>query len=72
MCLSSAGLHKIIPDLEEPVKNENFDDIKKELHHTLLNTSFVVLFIGGIFSGMAAGFSAALNIYFNTYFWGPS
>ena len=72
MLLSSAGLHKIIPDLEEPVKNENFDDIKKELRHTLLNTSFVVLFIGGIFSGMAAGFSAALNIYFNTYFWGFS
>ena len=30
MFLSSAGLHKIITELEEPVKNENFDDIKKE------------------------------------------
>ena len=28
------------------------------------------MFIGGIFAGMAAGFSSALNIYFNTFFWG--
>ena len=70
MIVSSLGLNRIIPDLSKPAKNNNFSEIKDELKNTLLNPSFLVLFIGGIFAGMASGFSAALNIYFNTFFWG--
>ena len=70
MIVSSLGLNRIIPNLSKPAKNNNFSEIKDELKNTLLNPSFLVLFIGGIFAGMASGFSAALNIYFNTFFWG--
>ena len=70
MIISSLGLNKLIPNLSKPAKNNNFSEIKDELRNTLLNPSFLVLFIGGIFAGMAAGFSSALNIYFNTFFWG--
>ena len=72
MIISSLGLNKIIPELSKPAKNNNFREIKSELKNTLLNRSFLVLFIGGIFAGMAAGFSSSLNIYFNTFFWGFS
>ncbi|MDA8892522.1 MFS transporter [Hyphomicrobiales bacterium] len=70
MIVSSLGLNRIIPNLSKPAKNNNFSEIKDELKNTLLNPSFLVLFIGGIFAGMASGLSAALNIYFNTFFWG--
>ena len=72
MIISSKGLNHLIPNLAKPAANNNFSEIKDELKKTLLNKSFLVLFIGGIFAGMAAGFSSALNIYFNTFFWGFS
>ena len=72
MVISSLGLNRLIPELSKPAKNNNFREIKDELKNTLLNRSFLVLFIGGIFAGMAAGFSSSLNIYFNTFFWGFS
>ena len=72
MIISSRGLNHLIPNLSKPAANNNFSEIKDELKSTLLNKSFLVLFIGGIFAGMAAGFSSALNIYFNTFFWGFS
>jgi Na+/melibiose symporter-like transporter len=41
----------------------------REMKETLSNRSFLVLFVSGVFSAMAAGLSAGLNIYFVTYFW---
>ena len=40
-----------------------------ELRATLANRALLVLFATGVFLAMATGLSAALNVYFNTYFW---
>jgi Na+/melibiose symporter-like transporter len=69
--VSSLGTHRNIPGLKQPPPKRPADLRRstRELRETLGNRSFLVLFAAGLFASMAAGLSAALNIYFNTYFW---
>ena len=72
--VSALGTHDRIPTLQPPPPAQPFDArrVARELRETLGNHSFLVLFVAGIFAATAAGLTAALNIYFNTYFWGLS
>ena len=69
--VSSLGTHRNIPHLKQPPPKRPFGVMPalREMRETLSNRSFLVLFMSGIFSAMAAGLSAGLNIYFVTYFW---
>ncbi len=69
--VSSIGTHRNIPHLKQPPPKRRFGLLPAihEIKETLSNRSFLVLFVSGIFSAMAAGLSAGLNIYFVTYFW---
>jgi GPH family glycoside/pentoside/hexuronide:cation symporter len=69
--VSALGTHAQIPHLRQPPPHRpmGFRRTLAELHETLSNPSFLRLFGAGIFSAMAAGLSAALNLYFATFFW---
>ncbi len=69
--VSAIGTHRHIPNLKSPPerKGGGLSRTVSEMRETFSNRSFVVLFISGIFWAMAAGLSAALNIYFTTFFW---
>ncbi len=69
--VSSLGTHRNIPHLKQPPPKRPFGILPalREMRETLANRSFLVLFASGVFSAMAAGLSAGLNIYFVTYFW---
>jgi len=69
--VSSIGTHRNIQHLKQPPPKRPFGFVPaiREMKETLSNRSFLVLFVSGIFSAMAAGLSAGLNIYFVTYFW---
>jgi len=69
--VSALGTHRHIPRLRRPPAKRAFDARRTagELAETLSNRSFLVLFLSALFSAMAAGVSASLNIYFNTFFW---
>ncbi|MBY0277448.1 MFS transporter [Candidatus Binatia bacterium] len=69
--ISAIGTHSYIPHLRKPPPKQPFDLRRtfRELGETLANRSFLSLFGAMIFSSMAGGLMAALNIYFNTFFW---
>jgi Na+/melibiose symporter-like transporter len=69
--VSAVGTHRHIPNLKQPPAKQvfSFRRTMQELFETVSNRSFVVLFIASIFASMAGGLAAALNVYFNTYFW---
>lgn len=69
--VSAIGTHRHIPSLKLPPARRPFSIGRtvREIAETLSNRSFLVLFLSAIFGAMAAGLSASLNIYFNTYFW---
>ncbi|HEV7731140.1 MAG TPA: MFS transporter [Candidatus Binatia bacterium] len=69
--VSSLGTHAYIPHLRQPPppKGGGFRVALQEARETLSNRSFLMLFGAGVCGAMAAGLAAALNIYFNTYFW---
>ena len=69
--ISAAGTHSYIPHLRKPPPKQPFDLGRtfREMRETLANRSFLSLFGAMIFGSMAGGLSAALNIYFNTFFW---
>lgn len=68
---STAGTHSYIPHLKRPPERRGFDVRRSlaEIRATLSNRSFLTLFCAIVFASMAAGLMAALNIYFNTFFW---
>jgi GPH family glycoside/pentoside/hexuronide:cation symporter len=69
--IATAGTHSYIPHLRQPPPKQPFS-VKRtiaELRATLGNRSFLSLFGAMIFASMAGGLMAALNIYFNTFFW---
>ena len=70
--ISSVGTHDRIPYLKQPPAraHDGLAGALRELWQTLANPSFLRLFAAGIFGGMAAGLTAALTLYFNTFFWG--
>lgn len=69
--LSSLGTHSYIPHLKAPppARRLGFRGWLAELRESLRNRNFLVIFGANVFAAMAGGLSAALNIYFNTYFW---
>lgn len=69
--ISSIGTHPYIPYLRKPtaMRHKSLGSALAEVGEALANRSFLSLFGAAIFGGMAAGLSAALTIYFNTYFW---
>jgi Na+/melibiose symporter-like transporter len=69
--VSAVGTHRHIPNLRQPPAKQAFNlgQTVREFRETVSNRSFVVLFIASIFASMAGGLSAAISIYFNTYFW---
>ena len=69
--VSSLGTHAQIPRLKQPPERKELGlwAAFRELVETLTNRSFLALFCAGVFGSMAAGLTAALGIYFNTYFW---
>jgi Na+/melibiose symporter-like transporter len=69
--VSALGTHRNIPHLKQPPPKRPLGVMPalREMKETLSNRSFLILFVSGVFSAMAAGLSAGLNIYFVTYFW---
>lgn len=67
---SAAGTHSFIPHLRPPPRHgRGLPGAVAEITQTLANRSFLGLFCAAIFGGMAGGITAALTLYFNTYFW---
>jgi Na+/melibiose symporter-like transporter len=69
--VSAAGTHSYIPYLKQPptYRPRGLRENLRQLRETLANRSLLVLLCAGVFAAMAVGLTAALNIYFNTYFW---
>jgi Na+/melibiose symporter-like transporter len=69
--ISALGTHRHIPQLRQPPPKRalGFTGALREVRESLSNRSFLALFGAGFFSAMAAGLTAALNVYFNTFFW---
>jgi GPH family glycoside/pentoside/hexuronide:cation symporter len=69
--ISAIGTHPYIPRLRVPavMPRHGVRAMVSELRQTLNNRSFLGLFGSAIFGGMAIGLTAALTLYFNTFFW---
>ncbi|MBL6761569.1 MAG: MFS transporter [PS1 clade bacterium] len=72
MLASSLGTHKTIPHLHVPPHKDILSprQIIGEVLDVMKNRNFMALFLASIFFGTASGFTAALSIYFSTFFWG--
>jgi Na+/melibiose symporter-like transporter len=72
--VSAIGTHRHIPHLMPPPPKRRLTPMRAlgEMRETLSNTSFLFLLASSITSAMAAGMGAALNVYFNTFYWGFS
>ena len=70
--ISTAGTHKEIPRLMPPPPRRRLTlgQIAREMGDSLANRSFLFLLAALVASSMTAGLGAALNGYFNTFFWG--
>ena len=70
--ISTAGTHRQIPNLMPPPPRRSLTPgaVVREMAQTLSNRSFIFLLASTIASAMAVGLGAALNNYFNTFFWG--
>ena len=70
---SAAGTHDRIPFLRQPpVRKITLGAMLREMFATWNNRSFLFLTLSGLATSMAAGLSASMNFYINTYFWGFS
>lgn len=69
--ISSAGTHARIAHMHVPAPRQNatLGQIFKELRDTLIEPSFMALFIAAGIGAIAAGLSAALTFYILTFFW---
>jgi Na+/melibiose symporter-like transporter len=68
--VSTAGTHRFIPNFAvPPARKHTLLQTLREMYETLRHGSMLVLILSSLFSYIAAGTLAALNIYFNTYFW---
>ena len=68
--ISAAGTHKHIPSFRAPPRRRmTLLATAREMAATWSNRSFIFLTLSGLATSMAAGLSASMNIYFNTYFW---
>lgn len=71
MLASSLGTHKTIPYLHTPPEKDILSPrrVAREVMDVMKNNNFMALFLASIFFGTASGFTAALSIYFSTFFW---
>lgn len=71
MLASSLGTHKTIPYLHTPPEKDIMSprQVMREVMDVMKNNNFMALFLASIFFGTASGFTAALSIYFSTFFW---
>jgi Na+/melibiose symporter-like transporter len=72
MLASSLGTHKTIPYLHMPPEKDIMSprQVVREVLDVMKNNNFMALFLASIFFGTASGFTAALSLYFSTFFWG--
>jgi GPH family glycoside/pentoside/hexuronide:cation symporter len=71
--ISTAGTHRFIPKFSvPPARRMTVIGTLREMIETISHGSFLVLVVSALFSNIAAGTLAALNIFFNTFFWGLS
>ncbi|HTP78516.1 MAG TPA: MFS transporter [Rhizomicrobium sp.] len=71
--ISAAGTQKFVRYfVTVPRRSVPFRQVLKEMGESLNHRSFIVLSISALFSSVAAGTLAALNNYFNVFFWGLS
>lgn len=71
---SALGTHGRIPHLKPPPPKREITLARafKEVFETLVNRSFIALFLAAMFGAIGNGLAAALTFYFLTYFWGFS
>ena len=71
MLASSLGTHKTIPYLHTPPEKDILSprQVVREVMDVMKNNNFMALFLASICFGTASGFTAALSIYFSTFFW---
>jgi glycoside/pentoside/hexuronide:cation symporter, GPH family len=69
--VSSIGTHHLIPTLNKPPPARSIQLMRMlgELGETLSNRSFLAIFAATLILGLGASMAAALNVYFNNYFW---
>ena len=69
--VSTLGTHHLIPTLNAPPPKRKIllGQTMRELGETLSNRSFVAIFVTTLILGLGAALAAALNVYFNNYFW---
>jgi GPH family glycoside/pentoside/hexuronide:cation symporter len=69
--ISAAGTQRRAAKLNlPPPRRLPLRQAAREMADSLSNRSFLFLLISGIFSAMAGGLVASLNVYFSTFFWG--
>ena len=67
--VSSLGTHKEIPHLTQASEQPfSARDLLREVASAFTNRNFAAIMIAALFSGMNAGISGGLSIYFNLYF----
>ena len=68
--ISSAGTHRHIPSFRVPPRRHmSVPAMLREMAKTWSNRSFLFITLSGLASSMAAGLTASMNIYINTFFW---
>lgn len=70
--ISSLGTHHRIPYLRDPPPKRQLTllGIFREIFETLVERSFIALFMAALFGAIATGLAAGLSFYFLTYMWG--
>lgn len=69
--LSSLGTHRRVAGMAVQERGERmtFWKLIRHMGSVLTHPAYVAVILFSLFSGMSAGLSTALNIYFSTYFW---
>lgn len=68
--ISAIGTHRLIPLLRAaPSRTVSLAGYLREMASTLSNFAFLVLIVAQLFTGIANGLVASINIYMQTYFW---
>ena len=68
--VSALGTHRHIPNLRRPPERRLSLALSiRELRSTLSNRPFLILFVSGLMSAMAAGVNTSLAIYFGRHYW---
>ena len=69
--LSARGTQRFIPLFRAPAQHRpSLVQTVRDMGSSLTHGPFVILVVAALFGTTAIGLSTALNIYFNTYFWG--